>query len=109
MSSQSYYSNLTTADPSYILPLKPRIQIVSKDGSTVFYDFNAHQTPQAINITKLNTELALGAAGTFEMEIEDSDGVIDRSLIGLGSKVLVAIGKSQDAMFPLNTFLCRKF
>ena len=110
MSQSSYYSPLTTADPSYILPLKPRIQIQSKDGSTTFYDYNAHETPQpSINITNLTVELALGQAGTFDMGIEDSDGVIDRSLINLGCKVKVAIGKSENAMFPLNTFYCRKF
>jgi len=110
MSSQSYYSPLTTQDPSYILPLKPRIQIQSKDGSTTFYDYNAHETPQpSINITNLTVELALGQAGTFDMGIEDADGIIDRKLINLGCKVKVAIGKSEDAMFPLNTFYCRKF
>jgi hypothetical protein len=109
VSQTTYYSNLTTLDPSYILPLKPRILLQSKDGSSTFYDYNAHETPvSAINITKLNVELALGQSGTFELEIEDSDRVIDRSLIGLANKVVVYVGKSNDSMIPLNTFYCRK-
>lgn len=90
-------TNVLTSDPDYILPLRPRITILSRDENKEYYVYDGF-TPQycEIKILKCSFSVGLGTAGEFQIDIEDSDEVIDRFQVGNGNKVYIEVGKTQD-------------
>jgi len=124
----SYYSDVTTQDKSYMLPVKPRVRIMDRTGQTLFYDFNAHISgsyttasytpisfttsqipPNSLKVLHVETELSMNSSGTFTITIEDSDRVIDMSQFGLGNRVQIFAGKTDYTMEGLLDGYCRNF
>lgn len=149
-------SSVTTSDPTYWLPLRPKVTILSNDGSIVYFvydsfivdrgSFSGHSfssqsftfgnesynyqpgsftsssftptsfshtkdpsvgqqtftnpagtvqaNPNRIRVLRVTVDIALNQAGTFQVMIEDSQRLIDRNIIGLGSRFNIAVGKT---------------
>src|ERR1043165_7013929 len=88
---------VSTGDPSYGLVVRPKITIKTLDGVDTLYTFNAFSPTDPINVTYLDVEGAIGEAGTFNIEIEDSANVIDKGDLH-GVKVYTQLGKSEATL-----------
>lgn len=86
-----------TGDYTYARPIRPRITIKTVDGSETLYTYNAFSTSNPINVTYLDTEGAVGEAGTFTIRINDNQGLIDSSDIR-HVKVYIELGKTQSSL-----------
>lgn len=155
-------SPVTTADPSYSSPLRPKVTIQSNDGSLTYFIYdsflvdkgsfsNASFTsqsftfgnesynyrpgtfnstsftstsftqptnsalfkrpldqlatppanPNIIRIISVTVDIGMNQAGSFEIQIEDSNRVIDRNVIGEGNKFIIEVGKDPTSYHPI--------
>jgi hypothetical protein len=92
MSSLIYDSSANYA--SYFAPLKPRIRFKSLDGLTTHFTFDGFAGgTNPLNCIYMDVERAIGETGVFNIIVEDSHNVIDRSKLE-NMKVYIELGKS---------------
>jgi len=85
---------VSTNDASYWLAVRPRITFKSLDGLTTYFTFDAFEPTNPLIVTHLDIEGAVGEAGSFHINIQDSANVIDELKLR-STKVYIELGKSQ--------------
>jgi len=87
----------TTDDFSYGLTVRPRITIKTIDGDDTLYTFDGFDPDASeIVVTNVNMEGAVGESGTFDINIDDSNGQMQKDNIH-NVKVFLELGKTQAA------------
>ena len=87
---------MLTTDPLYYKPLKPKITIKNLANNTIFYTFDPFSDPDSSKINKpisLSLGLSENSFGTFALQIEDQDNILNRDNINKGARVIVEVGK----------------
>jgi hypothetical protein len=163
----SIASSVPTSDPSYMLPLRPKVTIRSNNGTITYFiydpfivdvgsfsssmsvmsftfgnesyayrptsfsttsmstnsftqvDTQVNQptfvspsgtldsNPNRIRIISVNVDLAQNQAGSFQVQIEDSQRVIDTNQVGLGSKFEISVGKTPTSFNDIMVGYCK--
>lgn len=84
-----------TDDTDYIKPLKPKIEIWNKAGTTKHYEFDGHLTNNSFPISRFELNLNGGDADSFSFTIPDVDNVLDPDKLYY-SKIKILLGKKQS-------------
>lgn len=97
-------AGLTTSDVSYYTPLRPKLQIMDNKASTTYYTYDSFN-PLANSLKVIQSVVTLGTnqTGTFSYFLEDTGGLIDRTKIKVGNKVIISAGKTSSYYYPLIT------
>jgi len=85
-----------TGDPSYDLPLRPRITIKTIDGEDTLYTFDAFEDTNDITIPSGNMENSIGETGTFGFTINDHNNEIGKDNLH-DVKVFMELGKTNTS------------
>ena len=96
----------TTSDDSYIDPVRVKVKIDTRLGVNL-YTFDSFEGENLINVFDVDVVIGIGQTGTFTVMIEDSAKVIDVTTFGLGNRVTIYAGKTQDTYQPIITGFCR--
>jgi hypothetical protein len=64
--------------------------------------------PNRIRVLQVVVDVALNAAGTFEVMIEDSQKLIDRTTVGLGSRFIIDVGKTPTSFQNIINGYCKR-
>lgn len=78
---------------SNLLPYRAKILIYDREMEELLHEFNSFSNNNDINIQYAESEYQFGSTGTFNLNIEDREHNIDRTKVGNGSKVIMAIAK----------------
>jgi hypothetical protein len=90
-------SNLARSDPTYYIPLKPKITIDSLDGEERFFEFNGLIGSGLINPIYVDCERAANETGTFNLIVEDSNNDITKDHLR-NCRVYLEFGKTAGSM-----------
>lgn len=91
-------AGLTTADPSYDLPLRCKITLLSNDNTTTLITYDSfNPTANNTKVIQVLVSLAMNQTGTFSIFIEDDQQQIDRTQVGLGNRVVISAGKTSTS------------
>lgn len=63
--------------------------------------------PNRIRIISVTVDLAQNQAGTFQVQVEDSQKVIDRNQVGLGSRFEISLGKTPTSFNDVMVGYCK--
>src|ERR1043165_7201240 len=102
MSQQVIY----TFDDLYIQPTRLKVVINELD-NTPLYSFDGFDPNPDLNVIGADIGVGIQQAGTFAIMIEDSAKTIDTTKFGLGNRVTIYAGKTQDTYQPIITGFCR--
>ncbi len=97
---------LYTFDDLYISPLRAKIVFQELNGNTL-YTFDSFDPDNEINVFAVDVNIGVSQTGTFNIVIEDGARNIDTTVFGLGNKITVYAGKTQDTYTPIITGYCR--
>ena len=99
---------MLTSDPIYYKPLIPKITIENEQTGSD-YTYNPFSDSGTTNKPiHLSIGLSENSFGTFVLQIEDQNNVINRDLFGKGSRVIVEVGKQASQLTRLMFGLVRK-
>ena len=97
----------------YYTPLRPVITIRDKSNDPTYLFHDSFHPPEpesgSPSIYYCDVDLAYGQAGTFTIRINDPEGQLDPTRIGLGNKVWIQCGRTEDRLFNLFSGVCRRF
>ena len=83
----------------YLKPYKCRVFIMNFDGTETYHTFNGFDFEASnIGINHLSFDLSRDTAGEFSMTVEDSNLMIDTSLVGEGCSVLIQVAKRENEL-----------
>ena len=85
----------TTSDDSYVDPVRVKVKIDTRLGENL-YIFDSFEQENLINVFDVDVTIGIGQTGTFAVMVEDSQKLVDVTRFGLGNKVTIYAGKSQD-------------
>jgi hypothetical protein len=96
----------------YFTPLRPVITIRDKNNDPTYLFHDSFHPPEPASgspsIFYCDIDLAYGQAGTFTIRINDPEGQLDPTRIGLGNKVWIQAGRTEDSLFNLFSGVCRR-
>jgi len=83
-----------TSDPSYFMPIRPKIHFFSPDGDDFYFSFNGFSNPEDVNVMYMDTSNTIGESGDFNIIIEDSANIVEKDHIR-NAKVKIELGKTE--------------
>lgn len=96
----------------YYTPLRPVITIRDKSNDPTYLFHDSFHPPEpssgSPSVYYAEVDLEYGAAGTFTLRINDPEGQLDATKIGLGNKVWIQAGRTEDRLFNLFSGVCRR-
>ena len=92
---------LARSDPTYYKPVKPKITITSLDGDDIYTVFDGFcTTSNSLPFIYCDYERASGETGTFNLIIEDSQGLVEKDRVH-NARVYLEFGKTPDTWHTL--------
>jgi len=97
---------MLTSDPIYYKSLRPKITILNYNNSSTFYAFDPFTGtittgPTSVFPVSCNVSLSQNGHGSFTVQIEDQNELLDRDNITVGSRVLISCGKQSSQITKL--------
>ena len=104
---------MSTPASLYYAPLRVVITIrdVSNDPTYLIHNSFAPPDPSSgsPSIYYCDVDLAYGQSGTFTIKINDPESQLDPTKIGLGNRVWIQAGRTEDKLFNLISGICETF
>ena len=103
----------TTPAQLYYAPLRPVITIKDRSNDPTYLVHDSFNLPESSSgspsVFYCDVDLAYGQSGTFTIRINDPEGQLDPTKVGLGNRVWIQAGRTADKLFNLMSGICETF
>jgi hypothetical protein len=90
---------MLTTDPLYWKAFQPKIEIKNLGNSTTYYTFDAFADITTNKVVYCKVDLGVDHHGTFEIQIENSNQVLDTTNIKKGQRVIISVKKDNTLSY----------